>query len=128
MEYTIIVNEQSYDLPKKTITVMNKLDEVLKVDSTKGLNVTQKYAKLHNFMKELVGEENTTEMFGSGKLDEIDLSELTLAVRKVIDAYDKPVADYEAEKSRAKLNNLPIEQLNAITKAAEKMANMPRNK
>lgn len=128
MEYTIIVNGQSYDLPKKTIAVVNKLDEVLKVDSTKGLNVKQKFEKLHEFMKELVGEENAAEMFGSEKLDEIDLSELTIAVKKVVDAYDKPIADYEADKSRSKLDNLPIEQLNAITKAAEKMENMPHKK
>ena len=32
MDYTVIINNRSYDLPKKTVSVMNKLDDVLKVD------------------------------------------------------------------------------------------------
>ena len=33
MDYTVIINSRSYDLPKKTVSVMNKLDEVLKAVS-----------------------------------------------------------------------------------------------
>lgn len=123
MEYTIIVNGRSYDLPKKTVAVMEKMDEVLKVDSLKGISVKQKFEKLHTFVKELVGEENAAEMFGSDKLTEIDLSELTLAVRMVIDAYDKPISDYDAEKSKQKLDRLPVDKLVSITKAAQTMTN-----
>lgn len=102
MVYTIIVNSKSYDLPPKTVDVMEKIDEVLKVDSIAGLSVKQKFEKLHNFIKNLVGEENAEEMFGSSNLSEVDLSELTIAVRKVIQSYDKPVADYENEVNKAK--------------------------
>lgn len=127
MEYTIIVNGRSYDLPKKTVAVMEKLDEVLKVDFVKGYNIRKKYEKLHTFMKDLVGEEETTEMFGSPNMEEIDLSDLTLAVKKVVDAYDKPINDYDAEKSRAKLDELPLDKIISMTKAAERMANVPKN-
>lgn len=128
MEYTIIINERSYDLPKKTLTVMEKVDEVLKVDSLKGYTVKQKFEKLHSFMKNLVGEENAAEMFGSANLSEIDLSELTLAVRKVIDAYDKPIVDYQTEKSASKLDQLPIEKIVSISKAVDKIAAMEPQK
>lgn len=123
MEYTIIVNGQSYDLPKKTISVMSKVDEVLKVDATRG-TVRQKFEKLHKFMIELVGEEAAKEMFGAEKLDEIDLSELTLAVKKVVDAYDKPINDYDMEKQREKFDSLPIDKVVSMTKAAQSMANL----
>lgn len=123
MEYTIIVNGRSYDLPKKTMAVVEKMDEVLRIDSVRGLSVKQKFEKLHGFVKNLVGEEQAAEMFGSSDLSEIDLSELTLAVKKVVDAYDKPVSDYDAEKSVQKLNKLPIEQIVSMTKAAQTMAN-----
>ncbi|MBQ7067051.1 MAG: hypothetical protein IJN92_09570 [Lachnospiraceae bacterium] len=123
MVYTIIVNNRSYDLPKKTLALAEKLDSVLKVDSVKGYTVRQKYQKLHDFMKELVGEDNAAEMFGSEDLSEIDLSELTLAVRKVVDAYDKPVADYSMEKNREKIESLPIEKLISVTKAAQAVSN-----
>ena len=128
MEYTVIINGRSYDLPKKTLAVMEKVDEVLKVDSMKGYTVKQKFEKLHGFMKNLVGEENAAEMFGSSNLSEIDLSELTLAVQKVIDAYDKPITDYQAEKSKSKLEQLPIEKIVSISKAVDKIAAMEPQK
>ena len=119
MVYTIIVNERSYDLPKKTVAVMEKIDDVLKVDQIKGLTVKQKFEKLHAFVKGLVGDGNAEEMFGSDNISEIDLSELTLAVKKIVSAYDKPINDYDAEMARQKFDNVPIEKIVSLTKAAQ---------
>lgn len=124
MEYTMIVNGRSYDLPKKTLSVVEKIDKVLKLDETKGLSVKQKYEKLHGFVKEMTGEESAAEMFGSSNLAEIDLSEVTLAARKIIDAYEKPVNDYEMEKQKEKLDVVPIDKIISMTKAAQSIANM----
>lgn len=123
MDYTIIVGGKSYDLPKKTVAVMEKMDEVLKVDSVKGLTVRQKYEKLHDFVKDVVGEENAAEMYGSKNITEIDVSDLTLTVRKIVDAYEKPIADYDAEKNRKAFDALPIEKIVSMSKAAQSMAN-----
>lgn len=122
MEYTIIVNGRSYDLPKKTVAVMEKMDDVLKVDTVKGLSVRQKFEKLHNFVKDVVGEEQATDMFGGANLAEIDLSEVTLAVKKIVDAYEKPIVDYDAEKRQMAFDKLPIEKLVSLTKAAQTAA------
>ena len=119
MVYTIIVNERSYDLPKKTVAVMEKIDDVLKVDQIKGLTVKQKFEKLHAFVKDLVGDSNAEEMFGSDNISEIDLSELTLAVKKIVAAYDKPIHDYDAEMAKQKFDNVPIEKIVSLTKAAQ---------
>lgn len=102
------------------------MDEVMKVDLTQGLSVRQKYEKLHRFMKELVGEEKCKEMFGSDNLDEIDLSELTLAVKMVIDSYEKPVTDYDREKNMNKFNDIPLDKILSLTKAANTMASFPK--
>lgn len=128
MEYTIIVDGRSYDLPKKTLAVMEKLDDVLMVDSVKGLTVKQKFEKLHAFVKDLVGEDNASEMFGTDNLSEIDLSELTLAVKKVVSAYEKPIADYDAEIARKKFDNVPIEKIVSLTKAAQTVSAQQANK
>ena len=119
MVYTIIVNERSYDLPKKTVAVMEKIDDVLKVDQIKGLTVKQKFEKLHAFVNGLVGDSNAEEMFGSDNISEIDLSELTLAVKKIVAAYDKPITDYDAEMARQKFDNVPIEKIVSLSKAAQ---------
>lgn len=128
MEYIINVNGQDYGLPPKTLAVMEDLDNVLKVDENRSLSISQKYSKVHDFVKKTVGEENAKEMLGSDDLSEIELSELVLAVRKITDAYDKPIKDYEAEKARAALNNASIEKIIAMSKAAEKMASVQPQK
>lgn len=128
MNYAIIVNGRSYDLPPKTLNIADRLDEVLKVDSIKGLSLRQKYEKLHSFIGELVGNDNLKEMFGSDKLEEIDLSELTLIINMVVDAYDKPINDYNVQKTRDRLNSLPLDKLVSTVNAAEKAVNMPLGK
>lgn len=123
MEYVIIVNEKSYELPKKTISVMEKLDEVLKVDTVKNLSVRQKYEKLHNFVKDTVGTENAAEMFGSNNISEIDTSEISLAVLKIRDAYDEPINDYNMERSTRKLNGLPVDKITQLITGMNTIAN-----
>lgn len=119
MEYTVIVNGRSYDLPAKNLSVAEQLDAVLKTDSVKGLSITQKYERLHRFVQDLVGEKDSAEMLGSSNLAEIDLSDLTLTVRRIVDAYDKPIDDYEAEKTRNQMNRVPIDKVVSLTKALQ---------
>lgn len=119
MLHTVIIDGKSYDLPKKTLIIAGKLDDVLRVDSTNGLSVRQKYEKLHTFVKDILGKEKADEVFGSSVLDEIDLSELTIATRRIIDAYEKPIADYQMEQNMEKISKLPIRQMESITKMAE---------
>ena len=123
MVHTVIVNDRSYELPKKTINIANKLDEVLKTDSIRGLSVREKYQKLHTFTKDVLGEETAKEILGTDNLDEIDLSELTITVRKIVDAYEKPITDYQMEKNREKLAGLPVKQMETLAKAASVAAN-----
>ena len=126
MVHTVILNGRSYDLPKKNINVATKLDEVLKVDSIKGLSVSQKFEKLHVFSKVILGKENTNEILGTDNLEEIDLSELTIVVRKIVDAYEKPISDYQAERNREQLSRLPLQQLESITKVVDVASNMEK--
>ena len=124
MDYTIIVNGRSYMLPKKTVSVMEALDKVLQVDSLKGLSVRQRFEKLHEFIKDSVGAENAKEMFGSDNLDEIDLSELTVTIKRIVDAYDAPVVEYDNEKTRNRLNSLPIDKIISMASATKDFASL----
>lgn len=124
MEYTVIINNRSYELPKKTLAVMEKLDDVLKVDSVKGLSVKQKYEKIHTFVKDIFGEEKAVEMLGSDNLSELDTSELALIVIKVNEAYEKPVTDYKQEMTMRRFSGLPIEKMNALVAGAQTVSNM----
>ena len=122
MVYTIILNNKSYDLPKKTVTVMERLDSALTIDNNNKLSLRDKYAHLHSFVKDVLGEEKAKECLGSENLDDIDLSELAIVVRKIHDAYDKPIADYQAEKMRAKMGQVPFDKIVPLMNAVNASA------
>lgn len=125
MVYTVIINGQSYDLPKKTMKVVEEMDKVAQIDSVKGLSIREKFKKLYDFIVSLVGKENAVEILGSEKLDEVDLSEVTLTFKKILDAYEKPLDDYEIEKSNSKFSNYPLDKIVELAKVAK---DMPQSK
>lgn len=122
MNYTVIVNGQSYDLPKKTMKVVEEMDKVAQIDNVKGLGIRDKFKALFDFIGGLVGKEAAKEILGSDKLDEVDLSEVTLAFAKIKDAYDKPLEDYNTDKSFQKLNSIPTDQIVQLANVANQMS------
>ena len=121
MEYTVIVNGQSYDLPKKTIKVADDIDKLLKADTDNRIALKDKYKKQYDFIKCLIGEDNAKEIFTTDDINEIDLPEITLTVKKIIDAYDKPITDYEIEKSRDRISELPLDKVIELAKVAREV-------
>ena len=81
--------------------------------------------KLHEFVKDILGEANAKEILESDNLDEIDLSDLSITVLKINDAYNKPLNDYKMEKMRATLNSAQIDKINNLVNSATAMANLP---
>ena len=122
MQYTVIVNGQSYDLPKKTIKVVEEMDKVAQIDNVKGLGIRDKFKALFDFIGGLVGKEAAKEILGSDKLDDVDLSEVTLTFAKIKDAYDKPLEDYNTDKSFQKLNSIPTEKIVQLANVANQMS------
>ena len=55
----------------------------------------------------------------------IDLSDLSIGVLKINDAYNKPLNDYKMEKMRATLNSAQIDKINNLVNSATVMANLP---
>ena len=64
MIYTVIANKKSYDLPKKTISVMESLDKTVLIDTVKNLSLRDKFSQLLNFLIEVLGEANIKEILG----------------------------------------------------------------
>lgn len=119
MKYTVIIDNHSYDLPAKTMAVVEKLDEAMKVDARSDLSIRAKYQVLLDAIEGVLGTEDTTRALGSNNLESVDLSSLTLAFRAIVDAYDKPVSDYEMKKAREKLSNAQIDQIVKIAQSAQ---------
>ena len=115
MIYTIIAsNNQSYDLPPKTIDVIEKLDKVLQVDKEK-ISIRQKYQKMLDFVKFMLGEDNAAEILGDKSIDNIDVGEVELLILKIQDAYNDAVIDYRTSKLKDSFDSIPADKLAALT-------------
>lgn len=126
MQYTVNLNGRNYMLPKRTMAITERMDETANVDSLKNYSVREKFKKVHDCVVGIVGEENAREIFGTDNIDDMDVSEITLAFRKIVDAYNKPLTDYEMQQSREKFSALPIDKIAEIRKAADAVSSLPQ--
>lgn len=120
MIYTIISDDmQSYDLPGKTLKVMEKIEALQRDDTRKDLSIREKYKKVHTFVVDILGKDVAKEFLGTDKLDEMDLSVLTITAKKIIDAYDKPLEDYNRSKVQQTIDEIPLDKVTELIKATD---------
>lgn len=119
MIYTVILHNHSYNLPAKTLAVTELLDNAAAVDSMAGLSIRDKYKVVMDAVIAVLGRDNVVEAIGSDKMDEIDLNEITLTFRKIVDAYNKPLEEYTKNSNRASLEDLPLEEIAKLADAAK---------
>lgn len=122
MIYTVIINDRSYDLPKKTMAITEKLDSTAQVDEL-DIPVREKYRKVLDCVLAILGKGATEEALGSTDLNEVDLSEVTIAFRKIVDAYNRPVQDYVNASGRGALEGMPLQEMTALANAATQILN-----
>ena len=114
MIYTLIVGTKSYDLPKKTLAIVEKLDGVVVLDKNPRMNTRDKYQSILNLEEELLGKSNLEEILGATSLDDVDLSVVVITFRKIVDAYNKPVQEYDRAASTEAFNRIPVEKLSQL--------------
>lgn len=122
MIYTVIIDDRSYDLPKKTLAVTEMLDKAADVDKLK-ISTRDKYKRVLDCIVAIIGQENTAEALGSTDLNELDLTDITITFRKIVDAYNKPVQDYVNASGFGALSSFPIEELTKLATAATQVVN-----
>ena len=120
MIYTVIINNQSYDLPKKTLAITEKLNDVVRTDNISGVSIREKYKKTYDCIADLIGPENVSEALGAS-IDDCDVNNITLAFRMIVDAYNKPLEDYKADRNYNDLNRLPLDKIMALVEAVKQV-------
>ena len=119
MLYTAIISDHSFDLPKKTLPVVEKLENVIRTDTRAGVSLREKYKITYNYVANLIGLENAAEAIGA-TIDDCDVND-TLAFRMIVDAYNKPLEDYKTDRSAGDLNRLPLDKLMTLVEAAKQV-------
>ena len=127
MVYTIISDDmQSYDLPGKTLKIVEKIEDVLKNDARKDLSIREKYKRLHTFVVDILGKEVAKEFLGTDKLDEMDLSVLSITAKKIMDAYDRPVDEYNRNRVQQTIDEIPLDKVTELIKATDSMKDIKK--
>ena len=117
--YSLIVNRKSYPLPPKNISLVEEMERVSRVDSVRGLSTRDKFEEIIRFIVSAIGEESAKEILGSISIDEVDLSAVTVTFRMMVDAYNKPINDYNTKKGNEILSNIPSDKIDKISKLME---------
>lgn len=124
MQYTAIINDHSYDLPKKTVAIAEEMDRIIRNDSVRGIPLRNKFQAAYTFVKQIIGAENARDVFGTDNFEDMDMSEVTIAFKTIYDAYQKPVNDYAAEQARHSFDSIPVDKLARLSEASAKIASM----
>ena len=124
MNYTVIVNDRSYDLPGKTLAVTEQLEAVIRVDRAAGASLREKFQKTMGCLVDLMGREAVEDALGSADIDKVDVNEITLTFRKIVDAYNKPLDEYNTAQGLGALAQLPIDKILALADAAKQVSQM----
>lgn len=117
--YSLIVDRKSYTLPPKNISLVEEMERVSRVDTIRGMSTRDKFEEILKFIIGVVGEDNAKEILGSTSVEEVDLSMVTVVFRMIVDAYNKPIADYNARKSNEILSGIPSDKIERLTKLME---------
>lgn len=97
MEYTLTYGGKAYKLPRFTNAIRRKMEEVASQNAV--VDSETRYKNLHNLVKEIVGTDNATEIFGSDDFEEIDLAELNAVYLKIGYTYDSIVDKVKRESA-----------------------------
>ena len=117
--YLLIVDRKSYTLPPKNISLVEEMERVSRVDTIRGMSTRDKFEEILKFIIGVAGEDNAKEILGSTSVEEVDLSMVTVVFRMIVDAYNKPIADYNARKSNEILSGIPSDKIERLTKLME---------
>lgn len=124
MNYTIEMNGNVLELPKYTISVMEKIEQVEKKSNSSSASMKSKLQGLYNFLCDLIGTDDVENAIG--KFEDSDPNEINIAYLSVIREYNRPLSDFEIKQGLEQineLNNSDIAKLGDTISKFENMAN-----
>lgn len=115
MEYTVIYNGQSYDIPNYSIKISEKLEEI-ELLNRGNQKFREKCKKMYDFASDILGKETVVSILG--KFDESDPNGINILYLEIVKSYNKPLVDYNMQGFEEKLGDGQIdkvlEMINAI--------------
>lgn len=126
-EYALKIYNREYELPKKTISVQERIDKIDDDNEKKLLPKRKKYENMFAFVKDMVGEDAAKEIFETddlSRIDDIDLCTITISYLGIVDAYSKAIRDYQMDGSESAINNEVLGKVISLAKSVETIQNV----
>ena len=119
----IIINKKTYELPKRTLELADKIDALLEIEESyirAEIKTRDIITAEFNFLLELMGDKNVTEMLGTSDLESCDVGDISCIVASILSAYNSRVEQEKLKNKLAVLNNPDIKKaMDFIDKASK---------
>jgi hypothetical protein len=122
MNYSFEINGNVIELPKYTISTMEKIEQLEK-NSNSSASAKSKLQAMYNFLCDLVSKDKVEEVIG--KFVEADPNNINIAYLSIVKEYNKPLNDYEMAdglEQIKELNNSDIAKLGETISKLEGVA------
>lgn len=114
MEYTVIYNGQSYDIPNYSIKISEKLEEI-ELLNRGNQKFRDKCKKMYDFIGEVLTKQVANELIG--KFEDSDPNTINILYLEIVKAYNKPLADYNESEVEKRINSDELEKMLELVKA-----------
>lgn len=114
MEYTVIYNGVSYDIPSYSIKISEKLEEI-ELLNRGNQKFKEKCKKMYDFISEIIGKENSTNILG--KFEESDPNVINILYLDIVKSYNKPLEDYTQQGLSEKLSDGQLDKMLEVIRA-----------
>lgn len=112
MDYRVTINDQVFDLPKKTIAIAQKVEAVDAIAEDLTIDAEVRYEKMYTFIAEIIGITKARSILGS-TIAKCDTNEILIITKSIIDVYNSPIKRYNDMKKSEDLARSPLGQLMA---------------
>ena len=117
MRYALNIDGREYELPKKTLSVQEKIDRIKK--EVGGRDRKSASVKKYEFVKEFVGEENAREIFETDKIEEVDVGTLEIEYKGMFMGYRAPELEFQANENMKALGEPVLDRLMQIAQSLD---------
>ena len=126
MQYTLISNGISYDLPPYTLEISDKMDKINEQNINQSVNKKVKYISMIDFIVSLLGEDATVDIIGSTDVASVDLQAVAVAYMDICRTYDTPLREARKEESNEAFNSDEMKMVLEILKNADNIEKLKK--
>ena len=114
MQYTIIHEGTSYDIPNYTMAIAGEIEKLEQFKMAEN-PFEKKCKKMYDFISDKLGKEHTVESVG--EFAAADPNTINIVYLKIVASYNKPLEEYQNEQSQTKLDDAQIDKVTALLSA-----------